>query len=148
MIGARIKRLEDPPLLTGRGRYVDDVVRPGMLHAVIVRSAHAHARIRGVDASRALAHPGVIACVTSADVADSWTTSIGDVDGALRDAFCVVREQFSLGRQTGIPLETRGLVAEWDGSAKHFTVWGPTKVPYFNRRTLAAMLAIDEWQID
>ena len=67
-VSAAIKRLEDPPLLTGRGRYVDDVVRAGMLHAVVVRSAYAHARLRDVDVSRAAAHPGVIACLTARDL--------------------------------------------------------------------------------
>ena len=81
-------------------------------------------------------------------VADAWTTSIGDADAAMRAASCVVRERFSLGRQTGAPLEPRGLVAEWDREANHLTVWGPTKIPYFNRRTLAAMLGLDESRID
>lgn len=48
MIGAKVKRREDRRLLTGRGRYVDDVVRPGLRHAAIVRSPHAHAAIRDV----------------------------------------------------------------------------------------------------
>src|SRR5262249_20713177 len=231
-VGAPLKRLEDPRLLVGGGRYVDDIVRPGMVHAVIARSAHAHARIRHIDVSRVLSHPGVLACVTAADlgtmptipirrgarpphtpcrrpplagervryvgepiavvvavdracavdarelvetdydalpafldvedararsaamlfdqgnVADSWTTSVGDVESALREAACVVTERLSVGRQTGVPLETRGLLAEWDGDAKRLLVWGPTKVPYFNRRTLATMLGLDEAQID
>ena len=223
VIGRSIKRLEDPRLLIGGGRYIEDVVRPGMAHAVIVRSTHAHARVRRIDVGRALACPDVIACVTARDlgvvptipirqggkpshvpylqspiagdrvryagepvavivaesrqsavdarelveieyaplpvvvdpesapaenVADSWTTSIGDVDAALRDAACVVRERFSIGRQTGVPLEPRGLVAEWSEDGEHVTVWGPTKIPYFNRRTLAAMLRLDVAQID
>ena len=45
--GARITRLEDPALLTGQGRFVDDIELPGVLHAAFVRSPHAHARIRG-----------------------------------------------------------------------------------------------------
>src|SRR5215470_2714579 len=69
-VGTSIKRLEDPRLLTGRGRYVDDVVRPGMVHAVIVRSAHAHAQLRHVDLRRALAHPGVFGGVTGADLGE------------------------------------------------------------------------------
>ncbi|MGB7037148.1 MAG: hypothetical protein WBD71_16670, partial [Xanthobacteraceae bacterium] len=47
--GARVKRLEDPALLTGRGRFVDDIKLPGTLHACFVRSPHAHARIRAID---------------------------------------------------------------------------------------------------
>ena len=60
-IGLPIKRLEDPRLLVGGGRYVDDLVRPGMAHAVIVRSPHAHARLRRIDGRGALARPGVLA---------------------------------------------------------------------------------------
>jgi hypothetical protein len=56
-------------LLVGGGRYVDDLGRPGMLHAVVVRSPHAHARVRRVDGRRALALPGVLACQTGADLA-------------------------------------------------------------------------------
>jgi CO/xanthine dehydrogenase Mo-binding subunit len=229
-IGVPIKRLEDPRLLVGGGRYVDDLVRPGMAHAVVVRSPHAHARIRRIDARRALAHPGVLAVLTAADLAgvptiplrqagkpahaaylqpplavdtvryagqpvavvvatdraaavdarehvevdyevlaafvnpedadagpplfpegnlaDSWTTALGDVDTALREAAFVVRDRFFIGRQTAAPMEPRGLLAEWDGGAGRLTVWGVTKVPYFNRRTLAAMLGIDEARID
>jgi aerobic carbon-monoxide dehydrogenase large subunit len=227
-IGVPIKRLEDPRLLVGGGRYVDDLVRPRMAHAVVVRSPHAHARVLRIDARRALARPGVLACVTAADlagvppiplrqpgkpahaaylqpplagekvryvgqpiavlvatdrataddarelveieydvlparvdtgdagailfaegdVADSWTTSIGDVDAAVRGAPCVVSERFYVGRQTAAPMETRGLLAEWDARADRLTVWGMTKVPYFNRRTLAAMLKLDEARLD
>jgi len=231
-IGAPIKRLEDPRLLVGGGAYVDDLTRPGMVHAVIVRSPHAHARVLRVDGRRALAQPGVLACLTAADlagvppipirqggkprhepylqpplardrvryvgepvavvvaigraaavdarelveieyevlpalvdgeeaehggaallypegnVADSWSTALGDVDAALAQAACVVRERFAIGRQTAAPLETRGLLAEWDAGARRLTMWGPTKLPYFGRRTLSAMLGLEEARID
>jgi carbon-monoxide dehydrogenase large subunit len=66
--GARITRLEDPALLTGRGQFVDDVDLPGTLHAAFVRSPHAHARIRGVDAGAARAMPGVQAVYAASDM--------------------------------------------------------------------------------
>jgi carbon-monoxide dehydrogenase large subunit len=69
--GARIKRKEDPDLLTGRGRYVDDIKLPGMLHAVVLRSPHAHAGIRGIDKGAALALPGVHAVFTFSDLPES-----------------------------------------------------------------------------
>ena len=69
LIGARITRLEDEPLLRGKGRYVDDVVVPGMLHAGFVRSPHAHAAIRGISKTAALALPGVHAVLTLDDLA-------------------------------------------------------------------------------
>src|SRR5262245_34023925 len=66
--GASVKRKEDPDLLTGRGRYVDDIALPGMLQAVVLRSPHAHAAIRGIDARAALALPGLHAVFTHADL--------------------------------------------------------------------------------
>jgi carbon-monoxide dehydrogenase large subunit len=66
--GASIKRSEDPRILTGRGRYVDDVKLPGMLHAAFVRSPLAHARVLAVDVSAARALPGVVAVFTGADL--------------------------------------------------------------------------------
>ena len=68
-IGQSMKRVEDPRLLAGQGRYIDDVALPGMLHAAALRSPHAHARIRSIDTSRAAALPGVVAVMTGADVA-------------------------------------------------------------------------------
>src|SRR5215472_7031359 len=69
-IGRSVPRLEDPPLVTGRGRFAADVAFPHMLHMRVVRSGHAHGRITSIDASAALALPGVAAVWTSADVAD------------------------------------------------------------------------------
>ena len=65
--GARVPRREDRRLITGRGRYVGDVTLPGMVHVAFVRSVHAHARIRGIDASVALNVPGVLSVVTGDD---------------------------------------------------------------------------------
>jgi carbon-monoxide dehydrogenase large subunit len=67
-VGARALRREDPRFLTGRGRYVSDVVLPGMLHAAFVRSHHAHARILGIDADAARASAGVVAVLTVRDL--------------------------------------------------------------------------------
>ncbi len=66
--GQSIKRFEDHRLLTGQSSFVDDMTRPGMLHALIMRSPHGHARIRGIDASAALALAGVAAVVTAQDM--------------------------------------------------------------------------------
>ncbi len=67
-VGARVLRREDPRFLTGRGTYVDDVRLPGLLHAAFVRSEQAHATLLGVDASEALAVPGVHAVITAEDL--------------------------------------------------------------------------------
>src|ERR1700683_3877143 len=66
--GARVTRLEDPALLSGRGRFVDDVKLPGTLHACFVRSPHAHAKLRGFDTQATLAMPGVHAVITADDL--------------------------------------------------------------------------------
>jgi CO/xanthine dehydrogenase Mo-binding subunit len=69
-VGKSMNRVEDPRLLRGEGRYIDDISLPGMLHAAVVRSPHAHARIVNVDTSRAERVPGVIRVLTGVDVAE------------------------------------------------------------------------------
>src|SRR2546426_1055208 len=68
LFGKAIKRREDPRFIMGRGQYVDDVKLPGMTYAAFVRSQHAHAKIRRIDASAALKHPGVVAVFTGKDM--------------------------------------------------------------------------------
>ena len=70
VVGRSVPRLEDRPLVTGRGRFAADVGFPHMLHMRVVRSAHAHGRIVSIDAGAARAVPGVVAIWTFADVAD------------------------------------------------------------------------------
>ncbi|HET7143055.1 MAG TPA: xanthine dehydrogenase family protein molybdopterin-binding subunit [Anaerolineales bacterium] len=70
--GERIKRNEDPRLLTGQGLYVDDVNLPNMLHVAFVRSPYAHARINNIDVSQALQREGVVAVYTANDLGDYW----------------------------------------------------------------------------
>ncbi|PLP60867.1 carbon monoxide dehydrogenase [Mesorhizobium loti] len=67
-IGARVTRKEDKRFITGSGRYVDDMVVPGMKHAVFVRSPHAHAQIKKIDVKGAQAMPGVIAVLTGKEL--------------------------------------------------------------------------------
>jgi CO/xanthine dehydrogenase Mo-binding subunit len=69
-LGKSLNRVEDPRFLRGQGRYLDDIVLPGMLHAAVVRSPHAHARIVSVDTSKAEALAGVVRVVTGKDVAE------------------------------------------------------------------------------
>ena len=68
MVGARVRRKEDPRLITGSSKYVDDIHMPGMLHAVIVRSMEPHGTITGYDIEAALAMPGVVEIVTGQDL--------------------------------------------------------------------------------
>src|SRR6266508_3050006 len=67
-VGQRVKRIEAPRKLTGRERFTADLTIPGLLRARPVGSALAHARIRGVDGSRALAVPGVVAVLTAGEL--------------------------------------------------------------------------------
>jgi len=71
-VGERIKRNEDPQLLTGRALFVDDIDLADMVHVAFVRSPHAHARLLGIDVSRALEREGVIAVYTAEDLGDYW----------------------------------------------------------------------------
>ncbi|HTS39761.1 MAG TPA: xanthine dehydrogenase family protein molybdopterin-binding subunit [Xanthobacteraceae bacterium] len=72
--GARVTRSEDPALLAGRARYVDDITLPGTLHACFVRSPHAHARIRAINTKAALALPGVHAVLVADDLPPRMAT--------------------------------------------------------------------------
>jgi carbon-monoxide dehydrogenase large subunit len=71
-IGERIKRNEDPRLLTGQALFVDDVDLPGMLHAAFLRSDYAHARLLSIDVTQALERPGVVAVYTAELMGDEW----------------------------------------------------------------------------
>src|SRR6266567_6687316 len=71
-VGTSVPRKEDPELLTGQANYTEDLVVPGMLHMVVVRSPFAHARIRSVDVSKALAMDGVVAAFSGEDLAGDW----------------------------------------------------------------------------
>jgi aerobic carbon-monoxide dehydrogenase large subunit len=210
-----VRRLEDPRLLRGRGRYLDDLTLPGLLAVAFVRSPHAHARVVAVDAAAARALPGVAAVVTAADLRDvaplaprlvgdgfaptqsppladgqvsfvgeavaavaadtpylaadarelvqveyeprpavttleaalaagrvlfRRTYRHGDVDAAFAGAPIVIGEQFSHGRCAPVPLEPRGVVADWDGET--LTVWASTQTPSILRTALAAALGL------
>jgi carbon-monoxide dehydrogenase large subunit len=232
-IGAPIRRREDLRLLTGRATFTDDIKLPHMLHAAILRSPHAHARIVSIDATRAQAIAGVVAVFTYQDIAPyakpipirlyplpglerylqhplardrvryvgepvavvvaesrylaedaldavdvtyeplpvvtdvraslrqqvilheepatnlaaQYTLAFGDVEAVFRNAPYTRRETFKVHRHTGNPLETRALVASYDPGRGEFAVWGPTKVPHFNRAILASFLDIAESKI-
>ena len=80
ILGNAVLRVEDPTLLTGQGKYVDDIQLPGMLHGALVRSPYAHARIKGIDKTKALAVPGVVAVLTADDLKPvnlHWMPTLG-----------------------------------------------------------------------
>ena len=70
-IGRPLKRVEDPRLIQGRATYVDDIVLPGMLHMMVLRSPYAHARINSLKTEPARALPGVIGVFTGAQINDA-----------------------------------------------------------------------------
>lgn len=109
-IGARIKRNEDPRLLTGQALFVDDVQLPGMLHAAFLRSEYAHARLLSIDTSTALEREGVLAVYTAEDMGDDWAPgpplvipppSIKDVTFNTRTQVPLVKDKV---RHAGEPL--------------------------------------------
>ncbi|PEG38074.1 xanthine dehydrogenase [Mycolicibacterium agri] len=224
--GARLPRVEDNRLLTGHGTFVDDVTRPGMLHACFVRSPFARARIKRIDATAALALPGVQAVFVAADlnpdVREAWHAVAGkdvpdtprpplaedeakfvgdpvalvvadsryiaedavelvDVDyeplPAVADftkavnSDVVVHEAYpdnvaggmggappdeetfsSAAHVTSahvyqqiyapVPIETRGLVAEWEAASRELTMWASTQTPHELRAFAARLLGI------
>jgi CO/xanthine dehydrogenase Mo-binding subunit len=228
-VGDRHRRKEDPRLLTGRGRYVGDIALPGMLHAVMVRSPHAHARIVRVDAARAREHPAVVDVVTARDlgpaaralpivpphpelrghnfeplagervrfageamavvvaasryagedardlveveyeplpsaqglgptepavhagvpdnVAGRVTLARGDIEAALRSAPRVAHARLRIGRGGGQPMETRGLVADWNAALGQLTVWASSQVPHQIRQFVGDLLDLAPHQV-
>ena len=69
-IGAPIKRKEDPRLITGEAKYLDDVQLTGLTYAAILRSPYAHAKIKRINTEKAKSHPGVVAVFTGEDFKD------------------------------------------------------------------------------
>lgn len=220
-VGRSVPRLEDRALLTGQGRFAADISFPGQWHMRVVRSPVAHGKILSVDASKALALPGVYAVWTHEDVAHippipfrltglktlepyrqpvlakevvryvgepvaavfaanpyvaedaaemvdiaveplkavmlatedpdvyeyELTTEpgvvakgYGDVDAACRAAYAIVSLELSIGRHSGVPLETRGAIARYNEAHDILEMHGAAKVPHWNRDTLAQML--------
>src|SRR2546430_4712219 len=74
LVGAKVKRREDRRLIRGFGQYVDDINLRNTLHVAILRSPHAHARIKSIETDAARRHPGVVAVVTGAEIKDQIGT--------------------------------------------------------------------------
>ena len=87
-IGARVRRLEDRRFITGRGRYTDDINRPGQAHAYFLRSPHAHARIRSIDTAEAGKAPGIVGIFTGRDIKKFGLGTDGMSDEDLGGLIC------------------------------------------------------------
>jgi carbon-monoxide dehydrogenase large subunit len=238
IIGSPLERVEDYRFLRGEGTFVGDLDFPGQLYAAVLRSSVAHGRLRGIDASEALAYPGVHAVITAKEVLERLPGEIpvilmrlqpleeakpfrqpviahakvryvgeplavvladspaiaedalerisvdieelppvpdylvsardesllfeetgtnlgkhfvgikGNADEAFAAAHYVRREKLSVQRHTALPMETRGLLAVWDGDRGELKMYGAGKVLFFNRRALAGMLRLDESVIE
>ena len=232
-IGSRVRRKEDVRLLRGVGKYVGDIHRVGMVHAAILRSTHAHARIVKIDTAAATKLPAVIGVLTAADMpglrtipmrtgvipgleraqqtpiantkvryvgepvavvvaenryvaedalelidveyaplgavidarasmlsgapqlhdavsnntAAYFQVNVGDVDAAFAASDLVLEQEFTTQRHAAVPLETRGLVAEWDEDQGLLTLWGPTKMTHTNWRILSELTGMPQSSI-
>src|SRR5947207_2807942 len=138
-VGQPVRRVEDRRFLTGRGRYLDDIVRPREAHAVMLRSPHAHARIRAIDTGQALEpgrpavweeHPG--------NLCFDWET--GDA-AAVQRAVAAARHRVSLSlvnnRIVVNSMEPRGAVGDYDPGEDSYTLWSSTQGSHFVRNLLA-----------
>lgn len=150
-----LERFLQHPLAEDRVRYVGEPV------AVVV----ADSRYRAEDAAelveveydplpavvdgRTALEPGatILHEAIGTNLAAEFSVAVGDVDAAFASADLQFRERLKVQRHTAVPLETRGLVAEWDSGRGILTVWGPTKVPHFNRAVLADVLGLAELRI-
>ena len=231
-VGERIRRTEDPRLITGTACYLDDITRPGMLHAAVLRSPYAAARINSISIEDALALPGVkavyvgkdvesvggvpcagsmpdlripnhkilagdrvyyvghpVAAVVATDkyiaadaierievdyeptelvsdpeealqegavkvhpeypdnVAFTFSQEGGDVEEAFRQADVIVKEKILVPRLAPIPIETRGVVAEYDEGSQELTIYSSTQIPHLLRTQLALQLNMPEHHV-
>ena len=128
LIGARIPRIEDEPLLRGNGRFVDDIALPGLLHVAFVRSPHPHALIRGIDKSAALALSSVHAVLNLDDIAK-----------------VMLKRRMVRHSNSGMPLEKAWLFALADGEVSY--VGEPVALVVADDRYIAedaaALVAVD-----
>lgn len=134
-----------PPLASDVVRYVGEPV--AMLLAETRRAAEDAADLVEVEYEPLSALVDAHAARSAGSVVGKWDVVHGSIEAAFQKADVVVRERFTIERQTGVPIETRGLLAEFDVGRRALTMWGPTKVPYFNRGALSAMLGLPESHI-
>src|SRR6266545_3115322 len=165
-VGQSVARKEDAKLLTGQARFVDDLTLPGMVWMVVVRSPHAHARIRSVDTSKAQAAEGVIAAFSGQDLADEWGAPLPmawpvteDINNPphwplARDkaryvgdgVAVVVAETRALAKDAAelVAIEPRGFLVQPVPASGEFTMWSATQIPHILRVTLALTTGIPE----
>ncbi|HVB89287.1 MAG TPA: xanthine dehydrogenase family protein molybdopterin-binding subunit [Beijerinckiaceae bacterium] len=101
-----------------------------------------------VDRESAMANRVLLFEATGSNLVSVFHAEKGDAAAAFARADFVLREQFSTQRQTALPMEPRGLLAEWDASAGRLSVFGAAKLPFFNRKSMAKMMRLPEAAVD
>src|SRR5262245_4057394 len=141
VLGARMKRVEDPRLITGAAKYLDDLKLPGMAHVAILRSPYAHALIKGIDVSAAAAHPGVIGVYTGKDFEHlnplpcAWQATTTENFVATPRALEIDRVTFTGAGVAAVVAETR--TAAEDALALIVVDWEPLEVVVDVERAVA-----------
>src|SRR5512132_3543815 len=138
-IGQSVSRFEDPRLLRGGGRYVGDIVLPGMVFGYVLRSPHAHARIRSIDTNKAKAASGVLAVLTGAD----WEAS-GWGDLPVPGGF---KRRVVINAVTAASMEPRGSIGGYDAAEDRYTIYTTLQRAHPYRAELAPILKVPESKI-
>jgi aerobic carbon-monoxide dehydrogenase large subunit len=142
-----------PVLAAGRVRYVGEPVAAVVADDPYLAEDAAELVVAELEAlpvvldARAAVAPGAPELHDGGNEALTLERGYGDVEAAFERAAHVVEVDVEVGRHTGVPLETRGLVADYDEALDRLTIWGATKVPHFNRRVLAGLLGMEERRI-
>src|SRR5207248_44070 len=152
-IGARFPKSDGVAKADGSGIYADDISLPRMLYAKILRSPHAHARIRAIDLGAALAHPGVVATLVGAELPAKygvipWTqdeTALA-VEKVRHVGAAVARETYRYAGSTHVPIEPHCAVARIDADG-NLTVWSSTQIPHYVHRELSRVLGLQQSKV-
>src|SRR6266498_2870743 len=142
LFGQPVRRVEDPAMLRGAARFLDDLPAGEALHLAVVRSTVAHGRVDALDPGAPLLNPE-----WGDNLSAHFTVRKGDAGRALREAAVVVRDVFTFARQTGAPLEPRGALAIPDPESGRLTVWSSTQAPHWLRKALATFTGMEAERI-
>src|SRR5437868_521933 len=149
------ERFLQPVIATGRLRYVGEPIAVVLADSAALAEDGVGALILDLeelppvpDRRASGRHEILLFEESGTNLAMTFTGVLGDAEAAFRDAPYVRRECFEVQRHTALPMEPRGLLAEWDSTQQRMTVLGAAKVPFFNRDTLAAMLGLAPASVD
>jgi len=149
-----LKRYEQPIIASGKVRYVGEPIAVVVADTVAIAEDALEAIIVDIDplpvlATRDAARRDDILLFESAgsNVASKITAVRGDAYVAFKNAPYIKRERFRVQRHAAVPMEARGLLADWDAQHERMTVCGAAKVPFTNRRTLAKMMGLPETSV-